>query len=232
MKPINLLPEQHRPRAATGSKSGSSYVVVGVLAVLLVGVVAYTVMANRITDRREQTAVAKRDIREAEAKLANLGAYGDFARIAAVRRISVMALAQLRFDWERFLRETAHVLPRSTWLTAVDASLKPENADATAPAAAGAGVKPAATLEGCARRQSDVATVMIRLHKLHRVEDVTLDESSKAEGAGAQPNAGTGGGCGRFFQFKVKTVFEAATPADAVPSGKPSGVPASLGGGS
>lgn len=234
MRPVNLLPEQHRPRAATGSKAGSSYVVLGVLGVLLMGMVAYVVTANRVTDRRTETVAAKQDVREAEAKLASLGAYGDFAQIAATRKASVETLSQQRFDWERFLRETAHLLPRTTWLTAVDASLKPENTGAAAPAGA-TGTEPAATLEGCARRQSDVATLMVRLRKLHRVKDVTLDESSKGANDAA-PTAGSGAtatdGCGRFYQFKVNTVFETAAPAATTATSKPRGVPASLGGGS
>lgn len=235
MKPVNLLPAQHRPRQATGAKPGSAYAVVGVLAVLLLCVGGYVVTANRVTERKDKVAEAKRETAEAERKLASLGRYGDFAQIAATRRASVSGLSQARFDWERFLRELAHVLPRGMWLTGVDASMTGEDTSSTSPASStadGEG-KPGATLEGCAKRQPDVATLMVRLRKLHAVEEVSLEESARGDDAGSSSSSSSSssGDCGRYYKFSVKTAFT-ATPA-ATPAGNGGGrVPAALGGGS
>lgn len=231
MKPVNLLPAQDRAKQATGSKSGSAYVLVGVLAVLLLAAVAYVTTANRVTDRKDQVAEAKRETAEAEAKLASLGRYGDFAEIAATRKASVAALSQARFDWERFLREMARVLPSGTWLTGVDASLTGDSeGTVAAPAAAGEG-KPGATLEGCAKRQPSVATLMVRLRKLHAVEEVELDESASSEtSAGSSSSGAAVQGCGKYYTFKVKTVFTPTPVATGFAKGAGS-VPAALGGG-
>ena len=236
MKPVNLLPAQHRPKQATGSAAGSAYVVIGVLAALVLCIGAYVVTANRATERKDQTAEAKREVAQAESKLASLGRYGDFAKIAATRKASVSALSQTRFDWERFMRETAHLLPSGTWLTAVDASTTGDSATGAAPAPTTPGVdnKPGATLEGCAKRQPAVATLMVRLRKLHAVEEVNLEESAKSDESGSSSGSGVAStsDCGRYYKFSVKAVF---TPTPASPVGAGGGteeVPASLGGGS
>lgn len=235
MKPVNLLPAQHRPTRATGAKPGSAYMVIGVLAFLLFCVGGYVVTANRVTERKDQAAEAKRETAEAQNKLASLSNYGDFAQIAATRKASVSTLSQARFDWERFLREMAHVLPGGLWLTGVDASLTGETTGASAatPTAAGTAT-PGATVEGCAKRQPSVATLMVRLRKLHAVEEVNLDESAKGEDSGSSSGgAVSSGDCGRHYKFSVKTVFTPTSPA--TPTGAAKGterVPAALGGGS
>ena len=237
MKPVNLLPAQHRPKQATGAKSGSAYIVIGVLAALVLCVGAYVVTANRVTERKDQAAEAKRETVEAQNKLASLGRYGDFAKVAATRKASVSTLSQARFDWERFMREVAHLLPSGTWLTAVDASTTGEGANGAAPAPAAPGVdsSPGAKLEGCAKRQPAVATLMVRLRKLHAVEEVNLEESAKSDQSGSTSSSGVAStsDCGRYYKFAVKAVFSAtpATPVGA-PSGDSERVPASLGGGS
>ena len=125
MRPVNLLPEQHRQRRATGSLSGSAYVVVGVLGTPLLAVLVYTLTANQVTSRKDQTAQARQKADSAEARAASLGAYGNFSRLKTTRIASVTQVAQGRFDWERLVRETSLVLPNHTWLTEVSASVAP-----------------------------------------------------------------------------------------------------------
>jgi Tfp pilus assembly protein PilN len=234
MKPVNLLPAQHRPKQATGAASGSAYVLIGVLAALVLCVGAYVVTANRATERKDQAVEAKRETAEAERKLGGLARYGDFAQIATTRKASVATLSKARFDWERFMRELAHVLPGGLWLTGVDASMTGESAgsgSAPATTATGEDARPGATLEGCAKRQPAVATLMVRLRKLHAVEDVNLEESAKGDDADSSSGSGatSSDDCGRHYTFSVKTVF---TPTPAATTGGTKRVPASLGGGS
>ena len=79
---------------------------------------------------------------------------------------------------------------------------------------------------GCLPRQADVAELMLRLRRMHRVEDVTLSESVLEDEQGA-PSVDT---CGRYYKFDVVVAFAPAVPAEA-PDGQ-SRVPAALGGGS
>ena len=230
MRPVNLLPEQHRPRVA-GGKSGSSYVVIGVLAALVVGIAVYVLTGNGVNDSKAKAAEAKQDAQQAQARLDALGNYGNFSQIADTRKASVEQLAQGRFDWERFLRETANVLPESTWLTLVDATTA---SDPTAAASGDDSKVPGAQMEGCAKRQSDVAKLMVRLRQLHRVSDVELQESGRTEqdtnAAGSTLQA-SADGCGPYYKFIVKAVFELA-PEPVTPERGGKAVPAKLGGGS
>jgi Tfp pilus assembly protein PilN len=234
MTAVNLLPDSHRRGRRQGAQSGGAYVVVGVLSALLLMVVAYTLSSNQVNSRKAQAAEAKQKADSTQARAQSLGAFGDFAQVKATRTASVKQLASGRFDWERFLRELAAVLPRGTWLQETEASVTgdvgSETAGSSTPAAGttGAPVKPAASLTGCAPHQRDVASLMVRLRKVYLVDTVELGQSSQGEGGGA-PSIES---CGRYLQFDLKLTFEAASPVGKeAPPGHHT-VPARLGGGS
>jgi Tfp pilus assembly protein PilN len=240
VRPVNLLPGEYRPRRASGALSGSSYVLVCALAGLLLLVGLYVFTANKVTSRENQTVEAKEETEEAQAKIASLGAYGDFATVAQQRSTSVKTLAAGRFDWERLTRELAVVLPDNVWLTEVDASVTPEGGttgSAPAPSATDQPSGPSAKLVGCAKRQPDVARMMVRLKQMHRVEDVQLKESSVTETGGTSGSAPAAGGavatqgCGTAYSFELTVVFEEQAPAGSGATGDSQRVPARLGGG-
>ena len=155
-------------------------------------------------------------------------------------------LAKVRFDWERLMRELALVLPPGTTIKEADAGLTPGEGEST-PAAAkssSAPTGPYAKLKGCARKQGDVARLMVRLREMHRVHEVSLDES-KMQGDGSAgagggeaatpvgPAAGTAGdqtSCDGVYEYAVTVSFQATPPTSEVPSGERR-VPVSLGGG-
>ena len=223
MRPVNLLPESDR-RRPPGARPGSSYVVLGVLAALVLLTGVYVFIANQATSRADDAALAAGEADRLEAEAAALGGFGSFAAIKQARVQSVRQLAASRFDWERFVRELARVLPAGTWVQGVDASVTGE-LDATATATT-AVAGPQATITGCAPRQPAVADLMLRLRRMHRVEDVTLGESTREEdGAPATLDS-----CGRLYQFDV-TVSFAAVAVEEAPLGRTQ-VPAALGGGS
>src|SRR3569623_1370802 len=109
MRPVNLLPQKHRPHQSDGSKSGSAYVVVGVLVVLLGMAVAYVLEANKISDAKSKTASAEQATAEARARATANGPYANFAQVKQARVDQVKQLANDRFDWERTLRELSLV---------------------------------------------------------------------------------------------------------------------------
>jgi len=226
VRPVNLLPERYRPAKSSGKRSGSAYVVLGALGVLLLAVFLLVHTSNQVADRNGQIAVANAEAAEAEAKAGTLGAYGDFKLAKETRTQSVGSLANGRFDWERFMRELARVLPAEVSLSSAEASV---GGDA---AAVDAAAGPSAQLTGCAVSHPDVATLMVRLRQMDRVTDVKLKESAKGsdgEGSGQPAAGGASGGCGSLVTFDVAVVFDPAAPAPQV--GGVAGVPASLGGG-
>ena len=232
MKPVNLLPQDQRRRTPSEGSGKGAHAVLGILAVLLAMAVVYVLTANSITEKESQAEQARIEAEELEAQAATKNSFTDFAKIAQTRAASVASVASTRFDWERLMRELSRVMPEGSWLTSASASVTgaTDAASATAPAdpaTAGAGA-PSATLVGCTPKHSDVARMMVRLRQLHRVVDVELTQSSRADAEGATAAIDN---CGRNTSFHLTLTFSPTSPVADAPRGE-TRVPASLGGGS
>lgn len=225
MRPVNLLPDRDRAHVA-GGRAGSSYVVLGVLGVLLAMVVGYVFSANQVNDRESQAAEARQEAGRLEQQAKVLSPFGDFSQVKETRIASVRELAKGRFDWERFMRELALILPEGSWLRGADSSATGDIEGGTGTASEGPTGQPLARLTGCTKRQSDVARMMLRLRELHRVADVTLTESKQDDSGG---DAGADS-CGSYYAFDVTVEFAPAANDETPPGAKR--VPATLGGGS
>ena len=231
MKAVNLIPGEHRRASGSGSASGGAYAVLGVLAVLLLMAVGYVMTTNSVNDREAKVEQARQDADAAERQSKQLGAFTDFSSIKDQRLASVMAAAQTRFDWERFMRELSRVMPEGSWVNTTSASVTGEGAGAASVSPSGldpeAPVTPKAQLVGCTPRQSEVARMMVRLEQMYRVTDVALNESSQ-ESEDAETTLQN---CGDLYKFDLTVSFSQAEPANEAPKGE-TRVPASLGGGS
>jgi Tfp pilus assembly protein PilN len=231
VKPVNLIPQDQRRRTAAEGDGKSAPIVLGVLATLLVLVVVYVLTGNTVNDRKADAQAAAAEADQLEARAGQQSSYTDFAQIAVTRTQSVAGVAAKRFDWERFMRELAHVMPDGSWLQSADASVTgdPTSGGSSTPPAdtTQTVVAPAANLVGCTPDQDDVARMMVRLRELYRVDDVVLNESSLGPGE----EEATVSNCGPLYTFNLTVKFTAAEPSKEVPRGSDS-VPASLGGGS
>jgi Tfp pilus assembly protein PilN len=230
MKAVNLIPTEQRRAQATGSRSGSAYVLIGVLATLLAMAAAYAFTANNVTDRQSKAAAAKAEADRLEAEAAQRESFTNFAAIKQTRLASVNAIANSRFDWERLMRELSRVMPSGSWLQTTEASVTGDTGEAAAASAdtAAAAPQPTATLVGCTPRQSDVAGMLVRLNQMHRVSDVQLTESRTEAGQASEISFES---CGSYYQFNVTVSFAPAPPVNEAPRGEAT-VPATLGGGS
>ena len=228
MKAVNLIPSEQRRAKPSGNAGNRSYIVLGLLGVLLIMAVAYVLTANSVNDKTTKAAEAQQEADALEARVAQLGSYTNFASIKEQRLAAVKTAAETRFDWERLMREVSRVMPAGSWLQSTDASvLGVGNEAATDPAAADAAPPtPSANFIGCTPRQSEVAKILVRLRAMHRVTDVKLNESIVEQDA----KDVTVDSCGTFYKFDVTVTFAQATASEA-PRGSES-VPASLGGGS
>ena len=227
MRPVNLLPESQRRRRPADADGKSSYIVLGVLGALVLMVGMYVVTANQATSRSNDAAEASAEADRLEAKVASLGAFGSFAQVKETRIASIRQLATQRFDWERLMLELARVLPSDGWLQTAEASVAGETDGATTTTTTTAvAAGPTATLTGCVPRQPYVAELLLRLRRMHRVEDVTLTESA-LEDEGGLPTVDN---CGSYYKFDIGVTFAGSAPAEA-PDGRRR-VPAALGGGS
>jgi Tfp pilus assembly protein PilN len=233
MNAVNLLPSKHRPRQATGGKQGSSFVLLGVLGALVIAVLVYVMSVNSINQAKGDIAQAQAQATQANAQADALGAYGNFAKVKQERIADVKKLAQNRVDWERVVRELAHVLPSGVWITKADAAESAADATAATPSTVSSG--PQVDLSGCAFSQPDVARAIVRLRELEGATDVSLDHSTRPEQqAGSSSSSSSAGGtaCGEHggqpnIEFAVTVTLDPATGKPYAP-GK---VPTSLGGG-
>jgi Tfp pilus assembly protein PilN len=227
MRPINLIPQdQRRRRPSEGSGKGAQ-AVLGGLAVLLAMAVFYVLTANSVTERENETAQAKAEADRLEAQTVQKSSFSDFEQVAQTRVASVAGVAATRFDWERFMRELALVMPDGSWLRTAGATTTGAAGAEAAETEAAEATGPSATLSGCTPRHSDVAAMMVRLRQLHRVADVVLTSSTK----GTEPGTAAPDSCGANTSFDVTVTFSPTAPAAEAPRGSKR-VPASLGGGS
>ena len=228
MKAVNLIPSDQRRARPSGGGSGGGLILIGVLAVLLAMLVVYVLTSNTLGERETKAQEARQHADALEAQASQKESFTDFASIKDQRLGSVIAAAGARFDWERLMRELALVMPEGSWLQSTSASVSGDpDASATATTTIAAPASPTATLVGCTPKQSEVAKMMLRLRQLHRVSDVTLNESALEQGS----TEVTVDSCGRLWKFDLTVSFEPGPPATDTPRGSDS-VPASLGGGS
>lgn len=234
MKPVNLIPQDQRRRVASEGGGNGATIALGVLAALLAMVVVYVLTSNTITERQDDSKAASAEADRLEAQASQEANYTDFAQIAQTRMQSVAGVAATRFDWERFMRELARIMPERSWIQTADASVTgdpTQTGPTTTAGATGVATSPTAKLVGCTPEQTDTATLMVRLGQLYRVSDVKLNESSVESVGGGTETETTVDECGNYYKYDVTVTFSPTPPATEVPRGA-TRVPASLGGGS
>ena len=260
MNAVNLLPAKHRPRTPTGGKQGSSYIVIGALAGVVLMVLLYALTVNGINSKKADVAKTKAETTQAQKSAAELAPYGNFIQVKEQRVASVKSLATGRIDWERLALGLAHVLPEDVWLTKASASASGEpgsggSAPAPAPGGGEADAKaPKMILSGCAASHQQIAVTLVRLRHLPAVSDVELQSASMPSSAVTDPAAGGGApavpaggggtgaaaggdGCGQVrkkaaVKFDASVTFkpQAGSDPQAAQTQKPK-VPTALGGG-
>jgi Tfp pilus assembly protein PilN len=221
VRPVNLIPpEQRRGEQAQLRTGPLMYVVLGALALVLIGVALLVTTNNHIADSKAEVATLKREDAVAAAKANRLAAYAQFDTLAEQRIATVRSLADSRFDWERVMRELALVLPSNVWLTNLTASATPSS---TVSGGEGGGsasglrsgtAGPALELTGCAEGQDGVAGFVTALEDIDGVTRVGV-QSSELGSKGNEAGSGEGGGSDcrtrpSIAQFGLVIAFDAA----------------------
>jgi Tfp pilus assembly protein PilN len=209
VRPINLIPPEERRAHGAVSRTGPlAYIVVGVLAVLLVGVVMLVLANNDISDREAEVTSLEAERATAVAEAEELAPYASFQQVSEERTATISSLADSRFDWPRVIRQLSLILPPEVYLTSLTGSAGGGSGGATEVAG------PSLTLTGCAPGQNTVAAFVAALKEIDGVTRVGLNQSALGEGSG-DGQAATGGYCatGKKAQFEVIAAFDAAPPS-------------------
>lgn len=220
MRPVNLIPPDQRRGDSAQLRTGPLlYIVLGALALILIGVTMLVLTENQVADSKAEVVTLKHEDAAAEAKAQKLSAYVQFRTLAEQRIATVESLADSRFDWERVMRELSLVLPSNVWLTGLSASASAESSAGGEGGGEASGLRdtvpgPALELNGCATGQEAVAEFVTALKDIDGVTRVGVSSSELANKSG-EAGSGEGGGedCRtRNFiaQFQLVVAFDAA----------------------
>jgi Tfp pilus assembly protein PilN len=210
MRPVNLIPPEDRRGDKAPLRSGPlSYIVIGTLALILVGVLLMVTTSNGISDKKSQVAQLESDLETTTAEAQSLAPYAEFATLREQREATIASLAQSRFDWERVMRELALVIPEDVTLTNLNGSAF-ENAEGSAsPTPIGA---PNLTISGCAASHESVARFVAALEDIDGVTRVGLARSEAvAKTADGSEDLGDSTLCGTANTFDVSVAFDNAS---------------------
>ncbi|MEA2299253.1 MAG: hypothetical protein QOF77_2189 [Solirubrobacteraceae bacterium] len=222
MRAVNLIPPDQRRGAggAAGRAGGAVYVVLAGLVVLVVMSVLYAVSSSQVSDRQSKLTQVGAQADVVQAQAGALQPYVTFAGIRQTREQAVATLAAKRFDWAASMDQIARALPNDVTLSALSGGPSAPAAATPGTAAALTPGGPSVALTGCASTHSEVAGVLVALHRIVGVSSVSLATSQKASGT-----APTGVGC-PGASFTANLAYAAAAAASTSTT-NPTGVTAS-----
>jgi Tfp pilus assembly protein PilN len=224
MRAVNLIPVDER-RGVSHTSGLGSYIVLGLLALVVAMSAAYTLANRSVATHRQELASVEARASAIEGHAQTLDGYTTFSSLRQKRSETIRALAASRFDWSHTLHEVARTIPADAWLTSmrgtVSSSASAEGGGSDPLRASLPG--PALELIGCTTSHDKVAGVVSNLRRVDGVERVSLSSSVK-NGAAAGGGGGSGGDCrhgsGRFPQFSMTLFFAAPTAKSAAAQGK------------
>ncbi|MGD9736734.1 MAG: PilN domain-containing protein [Solirubrobacterales bacterium] len=222
MRPINLIPEEDRPGGQRPLRAGPlAYVVVGILALAVIGVTLMVVTDGQISDRKDEVAQLETEQRAASAEAQALAPYTQFHNVREQRVATMTSLANSRFDWPRVMRELSLVLPVDVHLDNLTASASSSSGNSGGSGLRSGITGPALELVGCASSQSSVAGFVDALKGIDGVTRVGV-QSSALGGANESGSAAaaTCGGGNSSAQFQMTVAFDAAPPQIEVEGGE------------
>jgi Tfp pilus assembly protein PilN len=208
VRPINLIPEgERRSRRGQSARGGPfAYLIVGALAIALVGVVMLVLTSNQISDRESEVATLQAEKAAATATAEKLTAYASFQQVAEQRTQTIADLANSRFDWVRVIKQLSLTLPPNVYFTNQSGS-----------AGGGEGgtegiTRPSLTIAGCTPGQNSVAGFVAALKEIDGVTRVELKQSVVGESEG-QATGASACSVGRKAQFQIIVAFDEAPPS-------------------
>lgn len=212
MRPVNLIPADQRRGDNAPLRTGPlPYVVVGALALVLLGVTMLVLTGNEISDRKAEVVELRHEDAAEKVRAERLAAYTHFQETAERRVATVTSLANSRFDWERVMRELSLILPSDVWLTSLNASASPAASGENSGGLTGSIKGPLLEMSGCAAGQAGVAQFVTVLKDIDGVSRVGLESSALGKGTGAAEGGGEGCQTRNFIaQFSLVVAFDAA----------------------
>jgi Tfp pilus assembly protein PilN len=231
MRPVNLIPPEDRrqgPRAPM--RTGAvSYFLIGGLVLVLGAVTLMVTTSNKIADSQAQIDSLHQREAAAQARVAALKPYADFASTQQARTATVASLATSRFYWQRVLNELALIVPPTVTIQSMAGTANPavtlEGGEQVELRSEIAG--PALSMTGCAVGQDGVAEFIAALQDIDGVTRVGLSDDQKDGATGGSSGATTAVACEGGTHFSIVVAFDdAALAATTAPDGTTPALPA------
>jgi hypothetical protein len=219
MKAVNLVPRE--ARRSSGALSGLGIGTTAVFAALGVGLaltVAYVILANGVTTRKDDLAKVTAQSTAAQAQVVKLKPYADLEALRTSLLDRVRELADGRFDWPTALSRIARAMPADTTLTNFDGTKGASSGAAPASPGAASGSGPTVALSGCTPSHVSVARVIDRLRAIEGVASVALQSATVKKDGGSTE-------CPTAESFKLTVQLAAPTPDAAAPAAGQTGTP-------
>jgi Tfp pilus assembly protein PilN len=214
MRPVNLIPPEDRPGGQRPLRTGPiAYLIVGALALALIGVTALVVTNDQISDRQAETTRLEAEQTAVNARLQELSPYTQFHSVREQRIATVTSLADSRFDWPRVMHELSLILPDNVWLSSLTGTANPGASPAGGASVSLRGQIPGPALElvGCATSQAAVAGFVQALKDIDGVTRIGTPSSTLGGGeSGGTAAASTCQTNDSIAQFQVVVAFDAA----------------------
>jgi Tfp pilus assembly protein PilN len=208
VRPVNLIPPDMRRGDSAPLRTGPlAYIVLGALALALVGVTMLVLASNEVAEKKDELVTLRREDVAVKARAEALAPYTQFQAMSQQRVETVASLANSRFDWPRVMRELALVLPDDVLLTELSAGAGGDEGGGEGLDVLG----PSLELNGCTSGQDAVARFVNALKDIDGVTRVGLQSSAVGEGgdSGGEGSAGCSA-AGFDAQFKLVVAFDAA----------------------
>jgi Tfp pilus assembly protein PilN len=221
MKAVNLIPSDERRGFGAGASSVGSYILLGVLFVVVVAGAGYALANRTVSDRRHELANVQAQVTATAAEAQALQTYTAFSDLRQKRSETVRSLASSRFDWSHALHEVSRTIPSDAWLTALRATVTPATAvdgGVTDPLRT-AVQAPAIEIVGCTTSQDKVASLISSLRRIEDIQRVSLSSTEKLAAGGSGASGGASGsdcryGNSHYPMFSMTLFFNAtSTPS-------------------
>jgi Tfp pilus assembly protein PilN len=226
MKAVNLIPAEQRRGLGSGGSGLASYVVLGLLALIVAMSAAYTLANRSLGDKRDKLASLEQQAQAYQDRAQGLAGYTSFSGLRQKRSETVRSLATSRFDWSHTLHEVARTIPSDAWLTSMRGTVSPGTSvdGGSNDPLRGSYPGPALELVGCTTSQDKVAAVISSLRRIDGVQRVSLSSSAKIDNSSGSGAGGGGTGDGdcrngnvRFPEFSLTLSFDAPSAPGTTP---------------
>ncbi len=213
MRPINLIPREERGSHGGVARTGPlMYVILGALAVVLIGVVMLVLTSNKVSDREHEIVHLQAQKAQVAGNAARLTPYVEFEGVAKQRIETVDDLADGRFDWARVVDQLSLILPPAVSIQSLTASSGGSSGGALATQS------PALNLTGCTDGQDGTAAVVAAMKQIDGVTRVGLT-GSRDTGTGGEGSGGEAECPKNATKFELTAAFDEAPQAGIVTSG-------------